>query len=451
MNWRKPLIYSLLYTSGSRIPKYLKQIKKYEYLSGQQLKELTNNKLEKLLVHAYNNVPYYHKILKECNTVVDGKAKLENFSNIPLLTKVILRKEADKLYSKDYKYRKPYHNASGGSTGEPVEFIQDREYSDWNTANSIYYKTFGGQDVGNKELRLWGSERDLLEGKERFSIILRNWLYNRMELNAFNMTEGDMAVFVDKINRAKPTWLEAYVQPITEFARFIKKNNLKIHAPKGLLTSAGTLYPEMRQLIEEVFGCRTFNRYGSREVGGIACSCGMQEGLHVSVWNTHLEILDDTLAPAKPGQMGKIYVTTLNNYSMPLIRYDIGDMAMAGPNQKCSCGRGTPVIQKVIGRHMEVFKTKEGKIVPAEFFIHFVGVVYNEGYVEKFQVVQKDYDDIVIRVVVRNQLKFDESRADLVSSIKKVMGQDCKIGFEIVDEIQPAGDGKYLYTISEVT
>ena len=450
MNWRKPLIYTLLYTSGSKIPKYLKQIRKYEYLSQEDIRKLTNEKLEKLLIHAYNNVPYYHKILKKCGVVADSKVELKNFCNIPPLTKKIIKTEGENLYSADYKSRKSFINTSGGSTGEPISFIQDKEYRDWNYSNKIYYKTFAGQHIGNKEFRLWGSERDLLEGRDKLSAIIINWLYNRTNLNAFKMTEKDMCRFVDAINRERPKWIEAYVQPMYELARYIKKNNLRIHSPNGVLTLAGTLYPEIKDLIEEVFRCKTFNRYGTREVGDVACSCEKQEGLHLSAWNSYIEILDDKMAPTQPGDVGKVYVTTLNNYSMPLIRYDIGDTAIAAEKGQCSCGRGAPLIKSITGRHMEVFKTRDGTIVPAEFFIHFVGVVYNEGYIEKFQVLQEDYDYIVIKAVVKDRQKFEECKPNLVDSIKKVMGQDCKIEFKVVDEIQPTESGKYLYTISNV-
>jgi phenylacetate-CoA ligase len=135
---------------------------------------------------------------------------------------------------------------------------------------------------------------------------------------------------------------------------------------------------------------------------------------------------------------------------MPLIRYQIGDFGIAAENRECSCGRKTPLIKGVVGRHMEVFKTKNGKIIPAEFFIHFIGVVYNEGYIKKFQVVQKDYDQIVIKAVINNLQKFNESKAKIVNSIRKVMGQNCRVDFELVDEIQLSNSGKYLYTISEI-
>ena len=450
MGWRKPVIYALLYASGSKISQHLKIIKQLEFAGPEQIQELTNRKLEQILLHAYKNVPYYRKLLPECGAVRDSKVILENFSRIPVLTKEIIGAQGKDLYSSDYKSRRPYENTSGGSTGEPVRFVQDKEYDDWNIATKIYYKTLGGQEIGDKELRLWGSERDLLEGKEKFSVKFKYWIYNRSELNAFKMTEEDMAVYVNKINKAKPAWIETYVQAMHEFAKFIKDYKLEIHSPKGILTSAGTLYPEIKDLIEEVFRCKTFDRYGSREVGSVACGCKMQEGLHLSFWNNYIEILTDQMCTAGPGEIGKIYVTTLNNYSMPLIRYSIGDMAITGQNQKCSCGRTTPLIEKVIGRHMEVFKTKRGKIIPAEFFIHFIGVVHNKNYIKKFQVIQKDYDYIVIKAVVLDVRKFNESKNNIINSIKTVMGQDCKVDFEFVDEIPSTKSGKYLYTICEV-
>jgi len=451
MNVRKPLLHALLYARGSAIPQRLQEMRRWEQASRQEVMELAQNKLERLLLHAYHNVPYYHTILEASEAVAGGQVRRENFTRIPVLTKAIIRREWKDLHSQDYKTRKPYENHSGGSTGEPVRFLQDQAYSEWNVANKIYYKGFGGQEIGEKELRLWGSERDLQEGKESFLIRLRNWLYNRKELNAFKMSPEDMFRFVDIINRTKPTWIEAYVQAITEFSRFVQENHLTIFPPKGVLTSAGTLYPEMQALIEEVFGCMVFNRYGGREAGDMACTCEKQEGLHLSVWNSHIEILDDRHQPAVATEMGRIYVTTLNNYSMPLIRYDIGDMAVAGATQTCSCGRGTPTIEKVIGRHMEAFRTREGKVVPAEFFIHFIGVVYNQGYIDRFQVVQNDYDDIVIRVVVKEKRKFDEFSAPMIESIKAVMGQTCRVRFDFVDAIAPSAGGKYLYTISKVS
>ena len=89
-------------------------------------------------------------------------------------------------------------NTSGGSTGEPVKFIQDRDYSNWNIANKLFYKTMGDQKIGDKEMRLWGSERDLLQGRDSFPIRIQNFFFNRTDLNSFRMSEKDMHGFVEK-------------------------------------------------------------------------------------------------------------------------------------------------------------------------------------------------------------------------------------------------------------
>ncbi len=286
--------------------------------------------------------------------------------------------------------------------------------------------------MGYRELRLWGSERDLLLDKEMFSTRLKNFLYNRKELNSFKMSEKNMRKFVKDWNKFKPVWVEAYVQSMSEFAKFIQRNNFKMYSPKGILTSAGTLYPEIKQKIEEVFKTKVFNRYGSREVGDMACDDNTNQGLKLSFWNNYLEVLENN----------KIYITNLNNYSMPFIRYEIGDIGIRGENWS--------YLEKVEGREISIFTTKEGKIIPAEYFIHFIGVIYNQGYIKKFQVIQKNYNKILIKVVLERKTLFEENRNRIEKSIKKVMGQSCKIDWEFVKNINCLKNGKYLYTINEI-
>ncbi|MFA5248480.1 MAG: hypothetical protein WC415_04630 [Patescibacteria group bacterium] len=433
-NWRKPIIYLLLHISGSKIPQNLSLIKKLDKLSLEEKKKYQDEKLKALLFHTYKNVPYYTKVLKEAEVIKDNVVVLDNFKNIPLLTKEIIRREGENLYSKDYKSRKFYENTSGGSTGEPVRFIQDKSYEDWNNATKIYYKLTAGQNIGDRELRFWGSERDLLEGKEKLSIRLRNWLYNRREFNTFKMSEKEMLFYVEKWNKYNPKWIEAYVQSIYEFAKFIEKNNLKIKSPKnGILTSAGTLFPEMKQTVEKVFKCKVYNRYGSREVGGAAF--GNKE-LNISYWNQKIELVNPI------NNIGKILITNLKNYSMPLIRYEIGDIGV----DSITWGN----IKSISGREMSIFKTKDGKIIPAEFFIHFIGVVYNNNAISKFQVIQKEYDKILIKTVINNINNFNSNKGKIENAIRKEMGNDCKINWEFVNDIEPLKNGKYLYTICEI-
>jgi phenylacetate-CoA ligase len=271
-----------------------------------------------------------------------------------------------------------------------------------------------------------------------------------MMLNSFMMSDDLMAEYVEQWNRFKPKLVWAYTTSVYDFAKYIQRTNTPIHSPASIICTAENLTEDIRQIVQTVFNCPVLDQYGSREIGVAACECMQRKGLHTFPLNNIIEILDDDLKPCLPKQTGKIYVTTLNNYSMPLIRYDIGDMAQTAENTDCSCESNQPLIGKIIGRHIEVFKTKDGRTVPGEFFIHFIGVVFNKNFIEKFQVIQKDYDLVQIKLVVLDHEKFKQYRDQIVASIRKVMGTDCKVEFIFVNDIPRLKSGKYIYTISEL-
>ena len=450
LNWRKSLIGLALRLRGEPAFRYLRFLRFVESFSLEELLRLQNEKVIGLIRHAYKNVPYYKEVLSKAGVVKGETIDLDRFGRIPILTKQTVIREGATLYSSDHVIRNSFRNTTGGSTGEPVGFLQDKEYEARSFATRFLFDQWGGKDVGEREILLWGSERDVLGGSDKLSTRLRRWGFNTLVLNSFLMTDEKMGQYVERWNNLRPKQVWAYTSSILELARYIKRRSVLIHSPASIICAAETLTEDVRQIIEETFQCPALNQYGSREAGAIACECLKKEGLHVFVLDNKVEILNDNLEPCGAGQMGKIYITTLNNYSMPLIRYDIGDMAVVAENKKCSCGRSWPLIANVIGRHIEAFRTRDGRVVPGQFFIHFVGVVYNEGYIKRFQVIQKDYDKILVRVVINDEAKFNSRKQDIVESIRKVMGEGCKVDFEYVDDIPPAKSGKYLYTLSEV-
>ncbi|MFH1586201.1 MAG: hypothetical protein ABIB79_05525, partial [archaeon] len=317
MNWRKPVIFALLSLSGSKTPQYLREIRKIDKSSLKEKEEYQKQKLEKLLLHAYENAPYYHRVLGEAKVVVNGEVNLENFSKIPILTKEIIRKEGKNLYSKDYEKRRFYENTSGGSTGEPVRFIQDKEYDDWNIATKLYFFKKLGKEEGEREIKLWGSDRDIIKGNLTVKDRIINFLYNRKFFNCYNFSQKDLEKLSILHNSFNPQVYWAYVEGIYEFSKYALENNIKLYTPKFIISTIGPLYSKNREIIQKAFGCRVYNQYGSREVGGISIE-NDKDKLNVFFWRQLLELIGDT-------KEKKIIVTNLDNYSMPLIRYDIGD------------------------------------------------------------------------------------------------------------------------------
>ena len=306
MQLRSYVIDALLLLRGSRIPALVREMLRWQFLPREQLQRMQECRLADLLLYAYHNVPYYREVLPSAGVICADEVVLDAFGDVPLLTKDIMRAQGDRLRSTATGLRGVKPNTSGGSTGEPVTILQDHRYHDYRIATKIYYKSFFGLYAGSNELRLWGSERDILEGQERPSIRLRDWLYNRLDFNTFRTTRDDLHGLVELWNRRKPEWVEAYVQSACEFAEYVREEDVEVHRPRAVVVSAGTLYPQMRRLLHEVLRCPILNRYGSREVGDMAINCDQTERLHVNVWSHHLEVLND--GACAPGEIGQVIV-----------------------------------------------------------------------------------------------------------------------------------------------
>jgi len=400
--------------------------------------------LNRIILHAYKKVPYYHNLIKDVKVLDGNNIDLSKFEKIPILTKEIIRNK--KIISNDYKSRHWFFNSSGGSTGEPTRFIQDLNYSKWtDVAYTYYYKEMLGIDEINiKKILLWGSPRDLFKGNIGLKAKTGNWLNNTLLLNSFKMTDLDIEKYIKIINSYKPDLIRGYASSLFELCRFIENKNVKIYTPKIIISSAETLTSEMREKIESVFETKLYDFYGSRETASMAgeCRCGF---MHIFEFNNYIEILDDDNQPVKKnGQEGRIIVTNLHNYSMPFIRYEIGDMAKLGPN-KCECGNILPTLERIYGRIEEQFIRKDGGIVIGYYFVHLMGVVLNKGFIKKFQVIQEDYDKIRIKIIPWKNLPNFEKK-NIEDKIRIQMGKDCKIIWEFVEDIPKTKSGKYLYT-----
>lgn len=446
LNWRKPLIGLALNLTGKPVFKYFRYLKSIEYESSEKLQQLQNEKLEELLLHSYRNVPYYSRILPQAGVIENGGVKLENFHNIPILTKEIIRREGENLYSKDYKQRHSYKNSSGGSTGEPVKLIQNKQYQAWGLAARFFFNSWTGKEVGEPEIKLWGSERDIFEGSEKVTTRLRRWGFNTLLLNSFMMSDSDMARYSELWNQFRPKMVWAYTSSIYEFGRFIQKSGIKIIGTGSIVCTAETLTEDVRQFLQQIFKCPVLNQYGSREVGVVAAECLERQGLHTFPLNNKVEVLDDNLKSCEREQMGSVYVTTLQNYSMPLIRYKIGDTVVTAPKRICPCGRTWPMIAKVTGRTSDHFKTKDGKIIHGEYFTH---LFYGKKNIVKFRVIQHAYDDVEVLIQQSSDIETDFSN-DIESKVKLVLGNDCKVRIQKVQEIPLTASGKHRYTISHV-
>jgi phenylacetate-CoA ligase len=440
---------------GSKKLQRWRQLQQWQKLDCNRIFALQQKRLKQLIAHADRHVPYYRQVFSRVGVInKSGTINLSKWPDLPLLEKDTLRDRFTDLTSDDISARKWNDNTSGGSTGQPVRFIQDMNFRHWARGIKMLFDIWTGYSGTAGKVVLWGSIRDLFKGRETPRTRLRRWLNNELWLNAFRMTPEQMFRYVEKITAFKPVQILAYAESLHELSKFIESKDLEVFSPRAIMTSAGTLHPHMRKTIERVFKAPVFNRYGSREVGDIACECNHHRGLHVCVPTHYLEILKDNGTPASAGESGRIIVTLLTNYAMPFIRYAIGDMGLWS-EETCSCGRNWPMLQKVTGRVTDVFLKRDGGVVIPECLIHLIGVELNSGWILKYQIVQEDYDDIRVSIVPQESIRkaqnsYFQEKTAIVEKIRLAMGGGCRVEFEMVNKIDPLASGKYRYTISKI-
>lgn len=437
---------ALLAASGSKIGPNLKKIWEFDSVSVDEIQRRSEQKLERLLLHAAEKVPYYRTLLHDCQVVVDDTVRLENFSSIPLLTKDIIRRQGKSLYADDYQHRSPFPNTSGGSTGEPVKFIQDKEYDDWNKATKIYFNAVLGKQLGDREIKFWGSDRDILEGTLGFKDNVINFLYNRKFFNSYQLNEQHLGDLIKLNNHFKPKAYWSYMESALELANYLSGSGVDFHSPGILISTIGPLTQEVKEKIESGMGCKVYNQYGSREVGVVACQCPEQKGLHTFPWWNHIEVIDPEGQPIK-NESGRVIVTTLHNYSMPLIRYEIGDVAVMGDND-CSCGRKTVTLDSVIGRTLGYFRKDDGTLVHSHFIVQ---ALFFHEWIQRFQVVQEQLNQIIIRIELKNGMVGNQADLlDIEKKTKVLMGNHCSVDIKFVDGIERSASGKFVYTVCKI-
>ncbi len=444
----KKIVRNILYPiyrfiSQDNIRERYKELEKNQWLTRSELKMLQWEKLIALIKYSYDNVPYYKKCFDKHNIKVDSIQSEEDVRKIPILTKDIIRKNLNELISEKINRKRLILNSTSGSTGENLWFHNTTAMHSCDAANGIRCLGWCGITMGDREAYLWGAPMDLSRSK-KVSSLVKNSIMNRIFLSSYNLSLKSMNEYSKILSKFKPDLLTAYPSPLFEFSKFLLDNKIEDIRPKAIICSAETLFDYQRKVIEEAFQCQIFNRYGCREFGAIAHECEVHRGLHMIIDRLYIEIVNNG-KHTQFGEVGEILITDLDNYGMPFIRYKIEDLGVMS-EERCSCGRGFPLMSKIEGRIFNVVKTPNGNRIGGTFWTILARQI--EG-IEKFQIIQNEINKINFKIVPNEKFKF-KSLNHLKQKISERSGKNFEVEFQIVDHIPLTKSGKYHFVISHV-
>jgi phenylacetate-CoA ligase len=347
-----------------------------------------------LLRHAYHTTRFWKERLDAAGFTPERIRDWDDFRAIGLLTKADLRARGQDMRSELYCQAPVHHRKTSGSTGVSVELVVDDAAQQFHRACTLRADQWSGWRLGERVAMIWGNPEYLHRG---WRGRLRNALLERATyLDTLKMDAAAIERFTRALLRRPPSLLFGHAHSLYLFAEFLRDREPGLIRPRGIISSAMVLHDWERRTIEDVFQCPVTNRYGCEEVGLIACQCERHAGLHVNADAIHVEVLRGDGTPAQPGEPGRVVVTDLVNRAMPIIRYQVGDMATVSA-AGCSCGRGLPVLERVEGRIADYVVTPRGELIS--------GISLTENFavmvpgVAQLQIVQEEIDRFVFRIV----------------------------------------------------
>lgn len=325
-----------------------KNLLRNEFLPPAELAELQGRAALSMLRFATAAVPYYRDLMRRKNLDVERFRGLGDWPRLPVLTKEIQHREFRRLHAE----RLPRGETPGGyaessgTSGAPTRIARTwRSRILFGLFKQREMRWFRFDPAGTMAwVRFRGDIPPMPDGRPiRLGETFRDAAW---PVVGFYFATGPFIAF-DKTNPPDDcvAWLEDhrpdYLTAAAAMQEHLALAYQGLEAPdylKGAVAISETLTPGMKARVESILGTPLFQNYGQNEVGLVAAKCPEGGRYHTHAEQAFVELVDEDGVPVPAGETGRMLITDFNNYAMPLIRYDTGDLAVAvdGP---CACGR----------------------------------------------------------------------------------------------------------------
>lgn len=423
------LYYAAQASRGEPVRDVLVELEQSQRWSAERLGALQWERQRALVRHAFETVPFYRDRFRAAGLSPEDLRSPSDWARLPALEKHELRERGAELLSS--RAPRGLKAATSGTSGTPIAVL--RSHRSWAHAHANVFRGWHwhGIEVGDRYAYFWGLA---LDPSGRRQAGLRDAMFNRERLSAFEVTPAAARAFYDRL-RAKPARFGfGYPSAVTHFAEEIAAQGLDGTALgfRAVITTSEVLKDEQRDRLERIFGCRAVDSYGCAEVGvtGFECEAG---GMHVPVESVVVDLI--------PGEGGafEVLLTDLFNFSQPVIRYRVGDYVSETP-PACRCGRGLPLLGKIQGRAGDFITLPDGRRINGLLPYYIFRPYAKGGKVREYQFVQYADGRIELRVLP-GEAWSDEARASIEAEVTAGLG--VPVTLQRVERIARLGRGKF--------
>jgi phenylacetate-CoA ligase len=446
--WLLPRVVAPVYEAltGRRPWTEMRRLQALQWLDGAHLEARSLQALQVLLAHAAAHVPHYRERFRQAGLEAGALRTLADLSRVPVTTRRDVRANfPDRMVADNLPAERRRHGTTSGSSGLPMEFFTDRADADIRRGSYLFFRDWAGAPPWYTRVMMAQlSDLPALIRPSRREVWSRRALLGErvIHIRSDAVTARDGARQLEKIAGRGPYFIYGVPSYIASLAAGLLDANLAPPAPAVVITCGESLTPVNQAVIERGLRTRVVNHYSTLEVLYIAQTCPDYPALlHVNSERAIVRIVGDDGQPVRPGEAGRVVVTDLANHVMPLINYDLGDVAVAGG--PCPCGRGLPTLAALEGRGGEVIRTPT-RAIPSTALGHFIaGVCEATPYVWEYQAVQTAPGAVTLRVVPTSRFSPDVGER-LRSRFQALLGPGLAATLEVVDRIDREPSGKRL-------
>lgn len=430
---------------GSQRLREFRSLSRSQWWSWSDLEELQAERLQTMVKHAVDTVPFHARRFAEAGIDPAGVRSIGDLAGLPLLTKADIRAEGEALLSSRFPRAGQIRAKTGGSTGVALEIYCDAAGVQRRCGAAIRGDHWSGWRLGQPIAAVWGNPSTPRTWKAKLRRAIKDRFFF---LDTMKLDRPAVETFIQEWRRHRPGLLYGHAHSIFLLADHLADMGVEDLRTGGIVATSMMLLAPERKVIEDVFQCRVTDRYGCEEVSLIGCECEQHRGMHLNSEHNIVEFLRTDGTPCAPGEDGRIVVTELVNFGMPMLRYEVGDRGRPGDGTPCACGRGLPLFSGLTGRTADFLVALDGSKVAGISLIentltHFAGI-------RQMQLVQ-DEPERVVANVVRGKDYDAETERQLVSALQGYLGGDgMAVEVNPCPTIPQEANGKYRFAICRV-
>jgi phenylacetate-CoA ligase len=430
-----------LYEGSVRL-RTLRHLRQAQWQSPEQILAARNTKLIAMVCHAAATSPFYRARFAEAGIDPTKVTGMEDLRDLPLLTKDDIRAHTDEILSTAFNMQDLVPARTGGSTGVALQVYCDRKGVEKRAGAALRSDEWAGWRLGQPLAAVWGNPPVPRTMKNRLRLLFKDRV---IYLDTMKIDDAAIDRFLAQWRRMRPGMLYGHAHSIFILCENLKDRGLSLNPGSIVATSMMLIEPE-RRVIEEVCGIPVTNRYGCEEVSLIGCECEEHNGMHLNADHNVVEFLRDDGTPCAPGEDGRIVVTELINFGMPMIRYEVGDRGVP-TDRLCPCGRGLPLMESITGRTADFLKAQDGSRVAGISIIE--NTLTKLPGIKQLQIVQTEALKLTVNLVPGSGYG-DEVAGRLIETLRDILGRDFAVAINQVEAILQESSGKYRFTICRI-